>query len=78
MPLDHWLEQELADLADPANVTSLLAEALSTGDRNPVVNAIQQLAPLLEKEDVPGGGLSLGLMLLHPDAAAERRIHGLY
>lgn len=78
VPLDHWLEQELADLADPANVTFLLAEALSTGDRHPVVNAIQQLAPLLEKEDVPGGGLSLGLMLLHPDAAAERRIHGLY
>jgi hypothetical protein len=79
VPLEHWLEPELASLADPAGVSHLLAEALATGDRRPVAQAIERLEPVLDFEGVRrGGDPALRTSLLHPDAAAERRIHGLW
>ena len=78
-PLDHWLEPELASLADPHAAGALLIEALTQGRYEPLQEALTRLQPLLEREGVPEptGYGRLQMEIMHPARAAERAIHGL-
>jgi hypothetical protein len=79
VPLDHWLEPELATLADGAQAGPALLEAMETGAPGPILEALKRLQPALAQEGYPApeGRVDLFLALVHPSRAAERAIHGL-
>jgi hypothetical protein len=79
VPLDHWLEPELASLADASGVAPLLLGALREGDPKPIDEALVKLEDRLAAEGVAraDGRRALFLELIHPSNAAERAVHGL-
>lgn len=79
VPLDHWLQPELATLEDPAGVGPLLVQALVTNDAKPLVEGLLALQDALQSEGVPDakGRNNLFMELIHPSRAEERAIHGL-
>lgn len=80
VPLDHWLEAELATLEDAAGAAPLLCQALLEGAPEPIMTALERLTPALEREGVPvtcEGIHDLFMTVIHPSHSAERRIHGL-
>lgn len=79
VPLDHWLQKEMATLKDPAGVVPLILEALETGEAKPLQDALTALEDSLMAEGVPGpkGRGDLFMELIHPSNVLERGIHGL-
>jgi hypothetical protein len=79
VPLDHWLQKELATLDDPAGVGPLILEALETGEAKPLQEALAALEEALTAEGVPGPKErnALFMELIHPSRVEERAIHGL-
>ena len=79
VPLDHWLEPELATLTDPASVVPMLLAALREGNPKPLEEALSRLEEPLAAEGVArsDGRRALFLELIHPSKAAERAVHGL-
>lgn len=78
-PLDHWLEPELASLADEAGAGRLVAEALATSRPEALHEALARLQPHLAPVGFPepAGRAAFFSELMHPANAAERAIHGL-
>lgn len=79
-PLDHWLEAELATLADPAGAVPLLLEGIAGADPAPLRQAIERLGGALDAERIPTdqpGRQALFLELMHPRCAGERATHAL-
>jgi hypothetical protein len=79
VPLDHWLEPELASLADASGVGPMILVALRTGNPKPIDTALAGLEDRLAAEGVAraDGRRALFLELIHPSNAAERAVHGL-
>ena len=79
VPLDHWLQPELATLEDPAWAAPLLVHALETCEARPLQDALAALEEALRAESVPDAKErgDLFLELIHPSRAEERAIHGL-
>ncbi len=79
VPLDHWLEPELATLTDPAGVVPLLLGALREADPRALDDGLARLEEPLAAEGVarPDGRRALFLELIHPSRREERAIHGL-
>ncbi|MNK89101.1 hypothetical protein D3C87_1090970 [compost metagenome] len=79
VPLDHWLEPELATLEDQAGAVPFLLEALRTSRPGPLREAMARLAERLEQEGLPPRSefTAFFLEVIHQDHAAERLIHGL-
>jgi hypothetical protein len=79
VPLDHWLQRELATLEDRAGVVPNILEALETGEAKPLQEGLTLLEGALMSEGVPGpkGRSDLFLELIHPSRVEERAIHGL-
>lgn len=79
VPLDHWLQKDMATLKDPAGVVPLILETLETGEAKPLTESLNALEDLLVAEGVPGpkGRNDLFMELIHPSRAKEREIHGL-
>ncbi len=79
VPLDHWLQRELATLEDPAGVAPLIIEALETGEAKPLSDGLAALESALEAVGVPGpeGRNDLFMELIYPSRAEERAIYGL-
>jgi hypothetical protein len=79
VPLDHWLQREIATLTDPAGVGPRILEALETCDATPLQEGLASLEPMLESEGVPArsGRNALLMELIHPSRVEERAIHGL-
>jgi hypothetical protein len=76
VPVDHWIERELATLAGPTPAADLLVDALLVGTTEPLKAALAELQPLLAAEAVPDRD-ALYYRLCHPDRAAERALHAL-
>lgn len=79
-PLDHWLEPELASLADAHGVVPLLRAAILDADPAALDAACAGLRPALTPYGFPPPGASLGAFhaqLLGPGRAAERAVHAL-
>jgi hypothetical protein len=72
VPVDHWLEPELATLTESAGTGDLLIDALVTGETAPLETALAILASALRDEGVPERW-ELYYELCHPDHAARRR-----
>ncbi|MEO5950873.1 MAG: DUF4037 domain-containing protein [Chloroflexia bacterium] len=79
VPLDHWLQKDMATLKDPARVVPLILEALETGEAKPLVDGLAALEEQLMAEGVPGpkGRGDLFMELIHPSNVVERAVHGL-
>ena len=79
VPLDHWLEPELATLDDRAGAVPLLLEALRTARPEPLREAMARLAERLEQEGLPPRTDFTAFFLesIHESRAAERLVHGL-
>ena len=79
VPLDHWLQKELANLEDSVGVVPKILEALETGEAKPLQDGLTALEGPLLAEGVPGpkGRNDLFMELIHPSRAEERAIHGL-
>ena len=79
VPLDHWLEPELARLDDREGAVSFLLDALRTSRPEPLREAMARLAERLEQEGLPPRSEFTAFFLetIHQDRAAERLIHGL-
>ncbi|MNX75075.1 hypothetical protein D3C86_1065330 [compost metagenome] len=79
VPMDHWLEPELASLSDSEACVPLLLQALKTHDPDPLLQALTRLQSALEAEGFPAPSerAALFLTLIHPSRADERLIHGL-
>jgi len=79
VPLDHWLEPELASLADASGVAPMILAALREGNPKPIDEALARLEDRLAAEGVAraDGRRALFLELIHPSKAAERAVHGL-
>jgi hypothetical protein len=79
VPLDHWLEKELATLEDPAQAGPALVEALVRGAPAPLEAALGRLEERLAAEGVPRPAerRTLFFRLVHPARAGERAVHGL-
>jgi len=79
VPLDHWLQKDMATLKDLAGVVPKIIEALETGGAKPLQDGLAALEEQLLAEGVPGpkGRGDLFLELIHPSNVAERSIHGL-
>lgn len=78
VPLDHWLERELASLKDPTEAGPAILRALRTMDPDPLIEALDLLEcehtneiPRRESWD------DLFLELIHPSRVEERAIHGM-
>lgn len=81
VPLDHWLEAELATLRDPSGAAAPLAQAWLSGASKDLDAAIERLMPALIAEGLPGdleGRRALFFELIHPSRADERAVHGLF
>jgi hypothetical protein len=78
-PLDHWLDPELASLEDPVGAVSALVDAITGGRWEDLQTALDRLQPQLQAEGCPPPGAygPFQALLLHPDRAPERAIHGL-
>ena len=79
VPLDHWLEPELATLEDAAGAVPLLLEAVRERRPQALREAMGRLEERLVSEGLPprAGITEFFLELIHPDRSAERLIHGL-
>lgn len=79
VPLDHWLEPELATLEDPSGVAPLLLDALRHARPEALREAMEALAGRLQQEGLPPRSEFTAFFLeaIHPDHAPERLIHGL-
>ena len=79
VPLDHWLQKELATLQDSAGVGPKVLEALESGEAGPLQESLAALEDALLAEGVPGpqGRNNLFMELIHPSRAKEREIYGL-
>jgi hypothetical protein len=79
VPLDHWIERDLATLPDPERAGPAALQALAEGRPEPVLEALQRLEPRLVDAGVPPAGERLRLFfeLVHPTRAAERAVHAL-
>lgn len=77
-PLDHWLEPELATLADPQGAAPRLLAALLEGRPEPLLEALTALEGPLAAEGFPPppGRAAFFADLMHPSRAAERALHG--
>jgi hypothetical protein len=78
-PLDHWLERELATLADPAQVGPRILAALRQKRPAPLHEALTVLEGRLADEGVPrpAGRRALFLELIHASRSEERARHAL-
>lgn len=78
-PLDHWLDPELASLADPVGAVPALIDAITGGRWEDLQTALDRLQRQLEAEGCPSAGAygPFQAQLLHPTRAQERAIHGL-
>ena len=79
VPLDHWLEAELQTLDDPEKAGPALIDALTSGNPEPLQDALKRLEDRLADEGVarPAARGALFMELIHPARAEERAIHGL-
>lgn len=80
VPLDHWLEAELATLEDPAGAAPCLRRALVEAAPEALSTALDRLQPQLTALGFPPPGPArreLFLTLIHPSRSAERHLHGL-
>lgn len=79
VPLDHWLQKEIATLEDAAGVGPMILEALETCAAKPLQDGLLALEGALTAEGVPGpsGRGDLFMELIHPSRVAERAVHGL-
>jgi hypothetical protein len=77
MPLDHWLDAELATLDDPIQAGPRLVDALVTGDPAPLLAALDGLEDRLFSEGVPrpSDRIAVFYAVNHPTRAAERAVH---
>lgn len=79
VPLDHWLEPELATLTDSVGAAPLLIQALVETRHEPLQAALERLQPQLEAAGFPPAAQRATFFseIMHADRAAERAIHGL-
>ena len=79
VPLDHWLEAALPQVADPTGAGPHLIAALVDGRPEPLLAALTGLEDRLAAAGVPRAADRRALFfdLIHPAHAAERSIHGL-
>lgn len=79
VPLEHWVEREVATLEDLEGAVPLVLEGLREGRPEPLIDALTRLEDRLAAEGVarPAERTALFLELVHADRAAERAIHGL-
>jgi predicted nucleotidyltransferase len=79
VPLDHWLEAEIATLDDPEQVGPLVIKALISGDPALITEGLDRFEERLSGEGVPRPKERTNLFfeLIHPARAEERAIHGL-
>jgi len=79
VPLDHWLERELATLDDDSQVTGLMLTALRESSPDPIIEALEKLEDRLFDEGVPrpADRNALFLELIHSSRADERAAHML-
>ncbi|MFP5504031.1 MAG: hypothetical protein ACLGIN_16200, partial [Candidatus Sericytochromatia bacterium] len=81
VPLDHWLEAELATLEDPAGAAPWLRRALVEVAPGALTEALERLQAVLGPEVFPASAPERRdqfLTLIHPACAVERRVHGLF
>jgi hypothetical protein len=79
VPLDHWLEPELATLTDAARVGDLIEDALTSARWEPLHEGLERLrGPLAEAGfPPPEGRFRFFSEKMHANFAEERAIHGL-
>jgi hypothetical protein len=80
VPLEHWLDRELATLADPHRIVPLVREALESGAVEPLERALELLTEPLDRAGFPAdrpGRLGFFFHAVHPRNSAERARHGL-
>ena len=80
VPLDHWLDAELASLTDASGAVPAVREAWSGNDPATIDRALALLAPALAREDVPTeieAIRDLFAQVVHPSRARERAIHAV-
>lgn len=78
VPLDHWLEAELATLEDAAGAAPWLRRALVEVVPGALTEALDRLQTSLDFPSTGAERRNLFLNLIHPACAAERRVHGLF
>jgi hypothetical protein len=79
MPLDHWLEREIATLEDRAQAGDLVLEALRERSPESLIAALDRLEEALAAEGVarPAQRIALFLELIHPGRSEERALHAV-
>lgn len=80
VPLDHWLDRELATLADAAGAVPALREGIETGALEPLEKTLERLGPTLDREGFPSAPAERRRFFfhaVHPSNADERARHGL-
>ncbi|HYM81975.1 MAG TPA: DUF4037 domain-containing protein [Candidatus Limnocylindria bacterium] len=80
VPLEHWLERELATLPDPEGTGSAALQVLAKPDPRIAIAALERLEPRLLAAGLPGGPAGrrqLFFEIVHPARAAERAIHAV-
>lgn len=77
VPLDHWIEREVATLVDEARAGELLLAALRERRPEPLIEALDRLEDRLAAEGVarPAERVALFLELIHASRAEERARH---
>jgi hypothetical protein len=79
VPLDHWLEKELASLEDPTQAGPEILRALRDMDPDPLIEALRGLEARYT-EEIPRreSWNDVFLELIHPSRFEERSRHGLH
>jgi predicted nucleotidyltransferase len=79
VPLDHWLEKELATLEDPSDVVPDLRRAILETDPEALTSGLNKLEDRLAEAGVPrpAGRNDLFFQLVHPTRVADWAIYGL-
>ena len=79
VPLDHWLEREIATLADPTRAGDKLLETLRERRPEALGEGLARLEDRLAAEGVPrmADRTTLFLELIHPGRVEERALHAL-
>lgn len=79
VPLDHWLEREIATLEDPTRAGDKLLETLRARRPEALGEGLALLEDRLAAEGVPriADRTTLFLELIHPGRVEERALHAL-